>query len=186
MKKEIDFSKLNERRKKRIKEYYKNKIEGAELMVDNVFDVHNVAALSRSADGLGIEKINLYYTYNKFPDMKRNGKKSSSTANKWIIFDQILDLKKFVKERKKKGYTFIGAKAVKGAKNLLSYKFPKKCIVILGSESKGLSKEIEEICDDFVFIPMLGMVESYNVSVAGGLIMYELYKQKGKYLKLRF
>lgn len=181
----INDSKINERRKKRIEGYYKNKLKDVELLMDNVFDVHNVAAISRTADGLGIDKINLYYTYNEFPDIKKRGKKSSSTANKWINFNKIIDLEDFVKQKKKEGYVFIGSKVGAGTKNLTNFKFPKKCIIILGSESLGMSEEIEKICDHFIYIPMVGMVESYNVSVASAIIMYELYKQKGSKLKLR-
>ena len=176
---------MAERRKKLVEGYYKNKLEGVELLVDNVWDPHNVAALSRTADGFGILKINLYYTYNQFPDLLKVGKKSSSSANKWIKFEKVENLKRWVSAKKKEGFVFIGANFSKGSKNLTGFKFPKKCIIIFGSESEGLSKEIRKICDSSVYIPMVGMVESYNISVAAGIVMYELFKQKGKSLKIK-
>src|SRR3989338_2919953 len=138
----------------RVNNYYKNKIENVELLIDNVHDVHNVAAICRSADGLGIKKINLYYTYNKFADLKKHGKLSSSTANKWIEWGKIEDLAEFVKQKKKEGYVFIGAIMNSSSKNIVDFKFGEKAIIVFGNEHKGLSKEIEEICDAFVFIPM--------------------------------
>ena len=176
---------MAERRAKLVENYYKNKIKDFEILIDNVWDPHNVAAISRTADGLGIEKINLYYTYNKFPNFEEVGKKSSSSANKWIKFSKVEDLKSFVNEKKKEGFVFIGADFSKNAKNLVDFKFPDKCIVVLGSESNGLSEEVKKLCDKLLFIPMVGMVESYNVSVAAGIMLYELFRQKGKGLVIR-
>lgn len=172
-------------RQEKVARYYRNKIKDFAIIVDNFDDPHNVAALSRTADGLGVEKVYLYYTYNKFPDLKKKGKKSSSTANKWIKFEQISDLNAFVAEKKKKGWTIIGADECAGALNLTEFKFPEKCLLVMGAEHGGISPELRKVCDSFVFIPMVGMVESYNVSVAAGMFMYELFRQKGKSLALR-
>jgi tRNA (guanosine-2'-O-)-methyltransferase len=181
----------NERRKEMIGQYHNNKIQECEILLDNVWDPHNVAAILRSADGFGIEKVNLYYTYNKFPnlkvpDLKKKGKKSSSSANKWIKIENIKDLNIFIKEKKKQGFRIIGSDFNKDAKNLLDFKFPDKFIIVLGSESDGLSEEIRDFCDELVFIPMVGMIKSYNVSVSCAVLLYEIFKQKGKALKQRF
>ena len=175
---------MAERRAKLVEEYYKNKIPNAEILVDNVWDPHNVAAVFRTADGLGISKINLYYTYNKFPDFEKTGKKSSSSANKWMKFERVSDLKGFVSEKKMQGFKFIGADVCEEAVKLNEFVFPERVIIVLGSEKDGMSKEIREICDEFIFIPMTGMVESYNISVAAGIILYELFRQRGKNLSL--
>ena len=175
---------MAERRAKLVDAYYKNKIPNAEILVDNVWDPHNVAAVFRTADGFGISKINLYYTYNKFPDFERVGKKSSSSANKWVEFERVSDLKRFVSEKKSQGFRFVGADVCENAGKLTEFVFPDKVIIVLGSEKDGMSKEIREICDEFVFIPMTGMVESYNISVAAGILLYELFRQKGKNLSL--
>jgi tRNA (guanosine-2'-O-)-methyltransferase len=176
---------MAETRTKKVEEYYKNKLKDVEILIDNVWDPHNVAAVSRTADGLGISKINLYYTYNKFPDLKNVGKKSSSSANKWIKYERVSDLNAFVSGKKKEGYLFVGADLNKNAERLDNFFFPSKCILVLGAESEGISKEVRQICDKFVFIPMVGMVESYNISVAAGMILYEMFRQHGGSLKLR-
>jgi len=172
-------------RLKRIENYYKNKIKNAELLIDNVWDIHNASAIMRSADGFGIETINLYYTYNQFPNLKKKGKRASSSANKWLKFNKITDLRKFVKEKRKEGFKFIAADFVKDGKNLTKFKFPEKCIICFGNENQGLSEEIKKICDETVFIPMVGMVKSFNISVAASIILYELFRQRGQGLKLR-
>ena len=176
---------MSERRNKLIEKYYKNKIKDVEILIDNVFDPHNVGAISRTCDALGINRINLYYTYNEFPNFQNVGKKSSSSANKWVKFEKIEDFKAFARLKKKEGFEFICADNLKKAKRLDKFKFPKKCMIVFGAESKGVSEEVKEICEKSVFIPMVGMVESYNVSVAAGIILYELFKQKGKKLELK-
>lgn len=176
---------MNERRKKLIEEYYKNKIKNAELLLDNIWDPHNVAAIMRSADGFGIEKILLYYTYNKFPDMKSIGKKSSSSANKWIKVEKVKNLDSFVKDKKSEGFIFVSTEMSSKSIRLPQFEFPEKVIIMMGSEKDGLSRELKEIADISVTIPMVGMVKSYNVSVATAIFLYELFKQKGQKLKLR-
>lgn len=175
----------SEQRKKRVEDYYNNKLKNVELLIDNVWDIHNVSAIMRSADGFGIKIINLYYTYNEFPNMKRQGKKSSSSANKWLRFNKVQNLKKFSDEMKSKGFRFIAADLKKDAKNLAGFRFPEKCIIVFGNEKDGISKELREICDDTVFIPMVGMVKSFNISVAASIILYELFRQRGQNLRLR-
>ncbi len=176
---------MAERRTKLVEEYYKNKIKDVEILIDNVWDPHNVAALSRTADGFGIEKINLYYTYNKFPDVENKGKKSSASASKWIKYERVSDLDKFVRAKKKEGFVFVGADLNKKALRLDDFKFPEKVILVFGAESDGISDEVRKICDKIVLIPMVGMVESYNISVSAGIFMYELFKQRGRGLKLK-
>ncbi len=173
-------------RKKKIEHYYRNKIKGVELLLDNVWDPHNAAAILRTMDGLGIEKANLHYTYNEFPNLKNVGKKSSSSANKWIKFEKVGDLKDFVKTKKKEGFKIIGTEMNDRSKNLASYRFPKKCIIAFGNEMRGLSQEVKDLCDDFIFIPMVGMVESYNVSVSAAIVIYELFRQRGGKLEIKF
>lgn len=170
-------------RKKRIEAYYKNKIPNVEILIDNVWDPHNAAAVLRSCDGFGISKINLYYTYNEFPKLRGMGKKSSASANKWLELNRIKDLNAFVRMKKKAGFKFIGADIQK-SKNLTKFKFPEKCIIILGNENQGISEELKKVIDEFIFIPMVGFVRSFNISVSAAVVLYELFRQKGKGLKL--
>ncbi len=176
---------MNETRKQKIAFYYRNKLPNFGLFIDNIWDPHNVSAITRSADGLGVSTFYLYYTYNQFPNLKNVGKKSSSSANKWILFERVTNLLTFVQQKKSEGYKFYGCDLCPTAVSLTSFIFPEKCILILGSESKGIAPEVRQICDGFLSIPMAGMVESYNVSVAAGILMYEAYRQRGLNLKVK-
>ncbi len=169
---------MNSRRKKLTEFYYKNKISNIEILIDNVWDPHNVAAVSRTADGLGISTIHLYYSYNTCPALVREGHKSSAGVVRWMHYNPIEDLQNFVQARKAQGYTFLASQKVSGAKDLTRYEFPPKVILMLGSESRGLSPELQTVSDLNLYIPMVGMAESYNISVAAALMMYEIFKQR--------
>jgi len=171
------------KRQKLKEDYEANKLANVEVLIDNVWDAHNVAAIMRSADGFGISCINLYYTYNKFPNLKKSGKKSSATANKWMRINRVKDLNSFVKEKKREGFVFIALDISVESKELGKFEFPSKCILILGSEKEGISSEVRAICDEVVSIPMVGMVQSYNVSVSGAVAFYEIFRQHGGGLK---
>lgn len=176
---------MKERRKIKTLTYYRNKIPDIELLIDNVWDPHNVSAVARTADGLGLSQINLYYTYNEFPDLQRLGKKTSASANLWMRFERIEDLSDFVTLKKSQGFVFLGADVRNSAKQLPEFKFPEKCVILLGAESQGMSPELQSVCDEFIYIPMVGMVTSYNVSVAAAIILYEVFRQKGQSLLLK-
>ena len=176
---------MKERRKIKTLAYFKNKIPDTELLIDNVWDPHNVSAVARTADGLGLSQIDLYYTYNEFPDLQRMGKKTSASANLWMRFERIEDLSDFVTLKKSQDFVFLGADVRNSAKQLPQFQFPKKCVILLGAESQGMSPELQSVCDEFIYIPMVGMVTSYNVSVAAAIILYEVFRQKGQSLLLK-
>ena len=181
----LDEPPMNSQRKQKIERYYQNKIPHVELFIDNVWDAHNVSAVARTADGLGIAKINLYYTYNEFPPLHRVGKKTSASANQWMAFEKVENLPRFVQEKKSQQFQFLGTKMAGSAQPLNHYRFPEKCVLLLGSESAGMSPEVEMLCDEFITIPMVGMVTSYNISVAAAIILYEVFRQKGTQLQLK-
>ena len=132
--------------------YYQNKLPDVEILIDNVWDPHNVAAICRSCDGFGIKKINLYYTHNQFPDLEKDGKKSSSSSIKWLEFEKIINLEKWVKAKKSENFKFYGTHLQRKAKLLTETKFTDKIILIVGSEKDGMADEVSEICDEFIYI----------------------------------
>ncbi|MBF0236138.1 MAG: RNA methyltransferase [SAR324 cluster bacterium] len=178
---------MTPKRQKLVSDYYSNKIPGVELLMDNVWDPHNIAAVFRTADGLGIKTVNMYYTYNRpgvsrFEESKKLGRKSSASARKWIHYQDVLDIKAFADEKKREGFVLVGSHLTPDATKLTDFKFPEKCVIAFGSESLGMSPEVQAVCDRMVYIPMVGMVESYNISVAAGIMMYELFLQRGQHL----
>ncbi|WP_372369413.1 TrmH family RNA methyltransferase [Candidatus Uabimicrobium sp. HlEnr_7] len=168
---------MNPRRQRLVETYYNNKIPHIELVVDNFENPHDISAIARSADGLGIKKIHLYYTYIPCPDMQCVGKKSSASANKWIIYEQIDDLAQFYSE--KRDYNFVAILQQKKAISLHEYQFNNKTILVVPSPEKGLSPELK--CEHFVSLPLLRDA-LYSTSTATAVTLYEIFSQLGKHL----
>jgi len=176
---------MNERRRHLIDAYRANRLAGVEVLLDNVWDRHNVGAVLRSMDGFGIGKVWLYYTYNRLPGLTRGSRKTSAGAQRWIERERVEDIAVFAAEKHGAGWTLVGAEWNEDARSLVEYAFPERCVIVLGAETGGLSPEVRAACDGFVFVPMAGMAESYNVSVAAAVIFYEVFRQRGGSLKLR-
>ena len=162
------------------------------LVLENIHDRHNVSAILRSADAVGIDKICLIYNTNKFPKM---GKHSSASAKKWIDlerYDNVKECFDHLKLRKFRIYsTFISEKNYDGEEDTSLYDLDltKRTALVFGNEHTGVSEEVKKLSHGNFMIPMYGMIQSLNVSVAVAVSLYEALRQrelKGKYLKTEF
>ena len=169
---------VTERRKKKLKKVLSNRQPDFTLVFEDVWDPHNVAAVLRTADAFGVLNCHLVYQKSEFPNLKRVGRASSSSANKWVdlkrnktMNDCVLDLHR---EGKKVYSTVISAKGTP----LQKVDFVKPCAVMFGNEKDGLTKEAIELSDEQITIPMVGLVQSLNISVSAGIIMWEMFRQR--------
>lgn len=160
-----------------------NKIKGAasarqfslKVVMENIHDPHNVSAVLRTCDAVGVPKVTLLYTFEKFP---RIGKTSSSSANKWIETEKYKDTKECFEELHKQGYKIYASMLNKDAKNLYDLDLSGKAALVFGNEHRGVSPEAEKLADETFYIPMRGMIQSLNVSVAAAVSLYEAQRQR--------
>jgi tRNA (guanosine-2'-O-)-methyltransferase len=180
---------LTDKRFTKIKYVAERRQKFLTLVLENIHDRHNVSAILRSADAVGIDKIYLIYNTNKYPKM---GKHSSASAKKWIDlerFDNAKDCFDQLKKQKFKIYsTFISEKKYEGEEDTSLYELDltKKTALVFGNEHTGVSDEVKEMSHGNFMIPMYGMIQSLNVSVAVAVSLYEALRQrelKGKYSK---
>ncbi|XP_054262718.1 probable methyltransferase TARBP1 [Macrosteles quadrilineatus] len=103
----------------------------------------------------------------------------SMTAEKHINIVEVkpFDLPKFLREKKNAGYTLVGAEQTASSVSLQSFKFPKKCLLLLGNEKEGVPVNLLPLLDVCVEVPQLGVVRSLNVHVTGALFVWEYTKQ---------
>ena len=168
------------RRKEKIKKVIENRQEGV-IVLENIADPHNAGAVWRTAEGLGFQKIYLVYSQEKVINPKRIGKASSSSANKWLSFKIFKNINDCYRELKKDGFKILATVLDEEAKNLQSVNLGlKKIAVVLGNEHRGLSQEAIEGADEKIYIPMKGMVQSFNISVTAAMVMYEINRQRGQ------
>ncbi len=145
------------------------------LVLENVHDPHNVSAVLRTCDAAGIPAVSLLYYLEKFP---RIGKKSSASAVKWIEKEKYTDIKVCYNSLREKGFKIYATSLTEGAVNLYDVNLSEKCAVVLGNEHRGVSDEAAELADKKIYIPMFGMVQSLNISVAAAVIIYEALRQR--------
>jgi tRNA G18 (ribose-2'-O)-methylase SpoU len=150
------------------------------LALYNIRSTHNVGAIFRTADAVGISKI---FLIGITPDpVDRFGRERSDIAKaalgaektiKWQHFDNEKFLEK-ISELKKEGFKIIAIEQSKKSVDYKKIKASQKTLFIIGSEVDGLSKEVLSLTDFIAEIPMLGQKESLNVSVAAGVALFRI------------
>jgi len=146
------------------------KEESIVVVLDSISDPQNVGAILRSADQFGVDLVIAPKRESALESEIID--RTSSGASAWVAMAVVPNLVRAVEELKKAGYWIYGADA--GGKNLKEIAFEKKVCLIMGSEGKGISRLLKENCDEIVSIPTEGKLDSLNVSVAAGILLYEI------------
>lgn len=146
------------------------------VVLENVFDPHNISAVMRTCDAVGIQDI--YILNNKIAPHRKWGAKSSSSAAKWLSIHQFTDADEcFAQLRKhyKKIYTtHLSSDAV----GLYELNLTEPVALVFGNEHSGVSEEIIAMADGNFIIPQVGIIKSLNISVACAVTLYEAFRQK--------
>ncbi|MBI3004897.1 MAG: RNA methyltransferase [Ignavibacteriales bacterium] len=144
--------------------------------MENIHDPHNVSAMLRSCDAAGVMEVQLVYTDEDFPDI---GKKSSASAKKWIERRKFDSVKACYAKLRKDGFLVYATRIDDKAQSLYDLDLSGKIALVFGNEHRGVSDEAAERADAMVKIPMFGMIESLNVSVACAVTLFEAVRQRG-------
>jgi tRNA (guanosine-2'-O-)-methyltransferase len=164
-----------ERRTERIREVAAKRRRDLTLILANIHDPHNVSAILRSCDAFGVFGVHLYYTHESFPAL---GKKSSASAKKWVETWRERDAEKLMSGLASRGFKILSTGFDENARPLQEVDFTRPTAVVLGNEHRGVDPELADRVDGGVYIPMQGMVQSFNVSVAAAIILYEAWRQR--------
>ena len=157
--------------------------------MEDIHDPHNVSAMLRSCDAVGVFQVQLLYTQDEFPDIGRVGKKSSASAKKWIDRRKFDSQKECFSKLKDEGFKIYGTRLDDHAVSLYDLDLTQKVAVVFGNEHRGVSDEAAAFSDGNFQIPMMGMIQSLNVSVACAVTLFEAARQrlmKGKYGNANF
>lgn len=165
----------SEKRSKKIIDVVKNRQHSLHVVLENIHDPHNVSAIFRSCDAAGIPDISLIYNYEKFPKI---GKKSSASAYKWIEKVKYKSVENCYSELKKNGFTVVASSISDESISLFDLDLTSKTAFVFGNEHRGVSDEGAALADFKFRIPMFGMVQSLNVSVAAAISVYEAVRQR--------
>ncbi len=168
---------LNENRIDRIDDVLSKKQPDLQVMLDNVHSSQNLSAIIRSADAVGV--LDIYYTTREDASLRIH-KTITQGAHRWTHRYRMDDDHKvaFLKEKKAQGFQVVVTHLDERAVSFREVDYTKPTLLVMGNEKEGVSAEIVELADDVIIIPMQGMVQSLNVSVATGLILYEAQRQR--------
>jgi tRNA (guanosine-2'-O-)-methyltransferase len=147
------------------------------LVLENIHDPHNVSAILRTCDAVGVRQISLLYTREKFP---RIGKKSSASANKWVEIEKFKSIPECYGSLRSDGFLVAASVVEISSVSLYEMDLQKKVALVFGNEHRGVSEEAASLADLKFQIPMFGMVQSLNVSVACAITLYEAFRQRTK------
>ena len=163
-------------RQERIDKVMSQRRNDLALVLENLSEDLNISAILRTAEGFGISKICIVYDTKK-PHLSKN---TSSGATKWLEISYYKSITTCLNSLKKSGYQLFGALVDPNAKLLWEQDFSGKIAVVMGNEAKGLSKKAQKLVNVNIYLPMYGLTESLNVSVATALFLYEVIRQKEK------
>ena len=145
------------------------------LVLSNIHDPHNVSAIYRSADAFGVSEVHLYYTDTAFPAL---GRKSSASARKWVETVRHKTRDDLVSSLRSRNCQILATSCSATARPLAEYDFTRPTAVVMGNEHKGVPEELHDVVDGELYIPMYGMIQSFNVSVAAAVILAEASRQR--------
>jgi tRNA (guanosine-2'-O-)-methyltransferase len=164
-----------ERRLNRLEQVLRHRQPDITVVMENIHDPHNVSAVLRSCDAAGVMEVQLIYTDVDFPNI---GKKSSASAKKWVELRQFENVKDCYKKLHEEGFAIFATHLEEKAKSLYEIDMTKKIAIVVGNEHKGVSSEAARLADSILQVPMFGMIQSLNVSVATAVILFEAVRQR--------
>ena len=165
----------SERRLAKLRSVLERRQPDLTIVVENIHDPHNVSAIFRSADAAGVCEVQLVYTTEKFP---RVGKKSSASAQKWIGRRKFTSIEECYGTLRKEGYKIYATSIGDNSRSVYELNLAEKVALVFGNEHRGVSREAVNLADAPFMIPMMGMIQSLNVSVACAVSVYEAMRQR--------
>lgn len=148
---------------------------GLAVVIENVHDPHNVSAVLRSCDAVGAASAHLVYTIEELPTIHGG---VAASAQRWLdihVHDDIAACYALLREQ---GFSIYVTRLSEDAVDLYSMDLTRPTALVFGNESRGVSSAATELADGQVIIPMMGMVESLNVSVACAVSLFEAARQR--------
>lgn len=145
------------------------------VLMDEVTDPHNLGAILRTAEATGVQGV----VIPKHRAVPLTGvvAKASAGALEHVPVARVTNLVQAMERLKELGYWIVGT-AVEGEMMYTSANLTGNVAIVIGSEGKGLSRLVQEKCDFLVRLPMLGTLQSLNASVAAGVLLYEVVRQR--------
>ncbi|MCL2869659.1 TrmH family RNA methyltransferase [Candidatus Saccharibacteria bacterium] len=155
------------------------------VLVHNIRSTYNVGSILRTCEGFGVQQV-ILSGYTPYPKLKNDTRlphiaekmtkqihKTALGAEELVKIDHSDDIFKAIRRLKSQSYAIIGLEQAKNSLKMQDFSPQPTMVLLLGEEVKGITPELLKLCDQTVEIPMFGQKESFNVSVATGIALYQ-------------
>lgn len=166
---------ITERRLARMRGTLARRQPGLTVVIENVHDPHNVSAVLRSCDAVGAASAHLVYTIEEMP-LIHSG--VAASAQRWIDVHQHDDIASCYRVLRADGFSIYATELSDDATDFYELDLTRPTALVFGNETRGVSEDASRLADGRVMIPMMGMVESLNISVACAVSMFEASRQR--------
>lgn len=161
-------------RKQRIQEIAASRQPDLTVFMERVHKPHNVAAILRTCDAVGVMDAHAVPPTGGIPSLNH----TAQGAQRWVRLHRHHDAADGLGQLKRAGFTLYAAHFSELATDFREPDYTRPSAIVVGTEKFGVSDEALALCDRQIIIPMLGMTQSLNVSVATALILYEAQRQR--------
>jgi 23S rRNA (guanosine2251-2'-O)-methyltransferase len=145
------------------------------VLLDGIEDPHNLGAILRSCEGAGVDGV--FLPEHRAAGLTETVAKTSAGAVEYVRVARVTNLVRLIEELQTRGIWVVGVEGG-GATAHWGHDFTGPLALVLGSEGKGIRRLVREHCDAVVSIPMRGQLNSLNVSVAAGVVLFEVLRQR--------
>lgn len=163
-------------RKKRLNDVLDHRQHDLTVVLENVFDPHNISAVMRTCDAVGIQDV--YVLNTRIPRHEKWGRRSSSSAAKWMSVHQFDNTEKCFAALRRNYQKIFTTHLSSDAADLYSLDFTGSVALVFGNEHGGVTEESRLLADGNFIIPQVGIIQSLNISVACAVSVYEAMRQK--------
>ena len=165
------------RREERIQSVLTRRQPNLTVVLENVHDPHNVGAVLRSCDAVGILRVHTIYSVEELPE-RAYARRTSGSASKWIEVNHHRSVEDCYAALRAEGFTILVTALTETGIDLYRADFSQPVALVFGNEQRGASDAAVERADRAIEIPMMGMVESLNISVACAVSLFEAMRQR--------
>jgi tRNA (guanosine-2'-O-)-methyltransferase len=167
---------VTEARRRRIEEVLRRRQPDLTVLLENVHKPHNLSAILRSCDAVGVLEAHAVNPTGGVPTFNE----TSGGSHKWVYLQVHSDIQTAIGHLRERGFRIYATALREDARDFREVDYTQPTAILLGAEKWGVSQEALALSHGAIKIPMLGMVQSLNVSVAAAVILFEAQRQRLK------
>ncbi|MEK7116364.1 MAG: RNA methyltransferase [Patescibacteria group bacterium] len=165
-------------RAQKISDVEKRRFASLAVIIERVDDPHNLGAILRTCDAVGVGEVHLVYPTSRGPRLRELTTKSAASAVKWLTIRRWTSVSSCVASLHRRTFIILVAALSDHGKPQWEWNLRRKIAIAVGNEHEGASPHLLRLADGVITIPMRGMVQSLNVSVAAAVILEEALRQR--------